>query len=149
MTNPEQTSFSCAHFCGYFGILSINLAIEFHIMTLFMFKFLGNGNTFSKVAALFSIVTSNACCQIASVVSDCVTPQTAAHQVPPSLGFSRQEHWSGLPFPSPIAMHESFNFANPHQLFFIIYWMTAIPTDGISLGLCLEFHWWLTMLSIY
>jgi len=28
----------------------------------------------------------------------------AAHQVPPSLGFSRQEHWSGLPFPSP--MHE-------------------------------------------
>ena len=33
------------------------------------------------------------------------TPYTAAHQVPPSLGFSRQEHWSGLPFPSP--MHES------------------------------------------
>ena len=35
----------------------------------------------------------------------CVTPQTAAHQAPLSLGFSRQEHWSGLPFPSP--MHES------------------------------------------
>ena len=35
----------------------------------------------------------------------CVTPETAAHQAPPSLGFSRQEHWSGLPFPSP--MHES------------------------------------------
>ena len=34
-----------------------------------------------------------------------VTPETAAHQAPPSLGFSRQEHWSGLPFPSP--MHES------------------------------------------
>ena len=33
------------------------------------------------------------------------TPETAAHQAPPSLGFSRQEHWSGLPFPSP--MHES------------------------------------------
>ena len=29
----------------------------------------------------------------------------AAHQAPPSLGFSRQEYWSGLPFPSP--MHES------------------------------------------
>ena len=26
----------------------------------------------------------------------------AAHQAPPSLGFSRQEHWSGLPFPSPM-----------------------------------------------
>ena len=35
----------------------------------------------------------------------CVTPETAAHQAPPSLGFSRQEHWSGLPFPSP--MHKS------------------------------------------
>ena len=35
----------------------------------------------------------------------CATPQTAAHQPPPSLGFSRQEHWSGLPLPSP--MHES------------------------------------------
>ena len=30
------------------------------------------------------------------------TPYTAAHQAPPSLGFSRQEHWSGLPFPSPV-----------------------------------------------
>ena len=40
-----------------------------------------------------------------SRVQLCVTPETAAHQVPPSLGFSRQEHWSGLPFPSP--MHES------------------------------------------
>ena len=35
----------------------------------------------------------------------CATPQTAAHQAPSSLGFSRQEHWTGLPFPSPI--HES------------------------------------------
>ena len=44
---------------------------------------------------------------VASVVSDSVQPhrQTAAHQAPLSLGFSRQEHWSGLPFPSP--MHES------------------------------------------
>ena len=35
----------------------------------------------------------------------CASPRTAAHQAPPSLGFSRQEYWSGLPFPSP--MHES------------------------------------------
>ena len=30
-----------------------------------------------------------------------VTPWTAAHQAPPSMGFPRQEHWGGLPFPSP------------------------------------------------
>ena len=35
----------------------------------------------------------------------CATPEMAAHQAPLSLGFSRKEHWSGLPFPSP--MHES------------------------------------------
>jgi len=36
----------------------------------------------------------------------CATPKTAAHQAPPSLGFSRQEHWSGLPFPSPMQESE-------------------------------------------
>ena len=30
-----------------------------------------------------------------SHVQFCATPQTAVHQAPPSLGFSRQEHWSG------------------------------------------------------
>ena len=29
------------------------------------------------------------------------TPWTVAYQAPPSVGFSRQENWSGLPFPSP------------------------------------------------
>ena len=29
------------------------------------------------------------------------TPWTVAHQAPPPMGFSRQEYWSGLPFPSP------------------------------------------------
>ena len=29
------------------------------------------------------------------------TPWTVAYQVPPSMGFSRHEYWSGLPFPSP------------------------------------------------
>ena len=33
-------------------------------------------------------------------------PQTAVHQTPPSLGSSRPEHWSGVPFPSP--MHEKW-----------------------------------------
>ena len=36
-----------------------------------------------------------------SRVRPSVTPWTAAHQAPPSMGFSRQEHWSGVPSPSP------------------------------------------------
>ena len=31
-----------------------------------------------------------------------VTPWTVAYQAPPSMGFSRQEYWSGVPLPSPI-----------------------------------------------
>ena len=48
----------------------------------------------------------------------CATPQMAAHQPPPSLGFSRQEHWSGLPFPSP--MHESEKWK----------WSRSVVTDS-------------------
>ena len=44
----------------------------------------------------------------------CATPYTAAQQAPPSLGFSRQEHWSGLPFPSP--MHESEKWKWSHSV---------------------------------
>ena len=44
-----------------------------------------------------------------SVVSDSfATPQTEAHQAPRSVGFFRQEYWSGLPFPSPGDLPGSF-----------------------------------------
>ena len=40
------------------------------------------------------------------------TPETAAHQAPPFLGFSRQEHWSGLPFPSPMREREKWKWSH-------------------------------------
>ena len=40
-------------------------------------------------------------CESRLVVSNCATPSTVACQAPLSMGFSRQECWSGLPFPSP------------------------------------------------
>ena len=36
-----------------------------------------------------------------SHVQLCATPQMAAYQAPPPMGFARQEYWSGLPLPSP------------------------------------------------
>ena len=46
----------------------------------------------------------------------CATPWTAAYQAPPSLGFSRQEDWSGLPLPSPthILMMPKFYTFSPN-----------------------------------
>ena len=44
----------------------------------------------------------------------CATPETSAHQAPPPLGFSRQEHWSGLPLLSPPSHHRETK--NMYQL---------------------------------
>ena len=40
--------------------------------------------------------------KLLSLVQPLATPWTAAYQAPPSMGFSRQEYWSGVPLPSPI-----------------------------------------------
>ena len=46
-----------------------------------------------------------------SVISDSfVAPWTAAYQAPPSMGFSRQEYWSGVPLPSPAVSHSLLKF---------------------------------------
>ena len=42
-----------------------------------------------------------------SRVQLCAAPQTAAYQAPPSLEFSRQEHWSGVSLPSPMTNLDS------------------------------------------
>ena len=39
-----------------------------------------------------------------------VTPWTAAHQAPPSMGFSRQEYWSGVPLPSLVLRSTTYIF---------------------------------------
>ena len=38
------------------------------------------------------------------------TPRTAAYQAPPSMGFSRQEYWSGVPLPSPGQLYAQLKF---------------------------------------
>ena len=58
-------------------------------------KQIGVGLTESTAMLLLLLLPSRV-----SRVRLCATPQTAAHQAPPSLGFSRQEYWSGVPLPS-------------------------------------------------
>ena len=60
--------------------------------------FLGVCVTFHMMLLLLLLLLSRF-----SRVRFCATPETAAHQAPPSLGFSRQEHWSGVPLPSLIS----------------------------------------------
>ena len=53
-----------------------------------------------------------------------VTPWTAAYQAPPSMRFSRQEYWSGLPLPSPIHTHRHI----------YIQWNIMQPLKGTNLS---------------
>ena len=71
----------------------------------------------------------------------CATSQTATHQALPSLGFSRQEHWSGLPFPSP--MHEIWKVKVKllsHVWLFATPW-TAAYQAPLSMGFSRQEYW--------
>ena len=71
------------------------------LFLIFSLKHLLKTHTYLKILlVLLLLLLSHFSC-----VRLCATPETAAHQAPPSLGFSRQEHWNGLPFASPV--HES------------------------------------------
>ena len=63
-----------------------------------------NNNLFDSLSLFLSgvCVCMCMCCLVAeSCLTLFVTPWTVAHQAPLSMEFSRQEYWSGLPFPSP------------------------------------------------
>ena len=53
------------------------------------------------------------CVQSLSCVWLFATPRTVARQAPLSMGFPRQESWSGLPFPSPGDLPQIFQGSNP------------------------------------
>ena len=73
-----------------------------------------------------------------------VTPWTAAYQAPPSMGFSRQEYWSGVPLPSP-----SGPWGNPKQnihpclKYQLLDYFMQLPHDGQTFSLY-EYNWGLT-----
>ena len=58
------------------------------------------------------------------------TPWTAAHQAPPSMGFSRQEYWSGMPLPSPAISYSNiiYVFSSKYNFSCIPQFMVCITT---------------------
>ena len=49
-------------------------------------------------------IYNHSCCLVTKLCPTLMIPWTSAHQAPLSMGFPRQENWSGLPFPSPGAL---------------------------------------------
>ena len=68
----------------------------------------------------------------------CATPHMAAHQAPLSLGFSRQEYWSGLPFPSPMDACMLSRFS--HVQLCETLW-TAVLQAPLSTGFSRQEYW--------
>ena len=70
------------------------------------------------------------------------TPWTAAYQAPPSMGFSGQEYWSGVPLPSPCLWIESYYFPSPStngRLIFTFSISTSVsPPQCINLSLAIQ-----------
>ena len=83
-----------------------------------------------------------------SVVSDSATPWTVAYQAPPSMEFSRQDYWSGLPSPSPgIFPTQGSNLGLPHYrhtLYCLSHQgspkISEVPSFLISLFLYFHFY---------
>ena len=69
------------------------------------------------------------------------TPWTTAHQAPLSMGFSRQEYWSGLPFPSPVMKYE-VSEVKPlsHVRLFVTPWTVAHQAPP-SMGFSRQEYW--------
>ena len=81
------------------------------------------------------------CVKSLSPVRLLVTPWTAAHQAPPSMGFSRQEYSSGVPLPSPKENCESEKVKLLSRvLFFVIPWTIAYQAS-LSMGLSRQEYW--------
>ena len=70
------------------------------------------------------------CVPGASGVADSATPWTVAHQAPLSMGFSRQEYWSGLPFPPPGGLLDPGT--DPESLC-LLHWQVGSVWEALSM----------------
>ena len=76
-----------------------------------------------------------------SCVWFCATPPTAAHQTPLSLGFSRQEHRSGLPLPFPVYESEKWKSSRSAMSDSLWFPWTAAHQTPLSMDCCRQEHW--------
>ena len=86
----------------------------------------------TKATLLLLLLSRFSCVQL------CATPEMAAHQAPPSLGFSRQEYWGGLPFPSPMHAGMLSHFIGVRL--FAILW-TIVNQASLSMGFSRQEYW--------
>ena len=86
--------------------------------------------------------------EVAQSCQPSATPWTSAYQGPPSMGFSRQEYWNGVPLPSPSGCPRVYKYiftANPRLLQITLY--VFMSSMNIFKKLFIYFHWRLITLQ--
>ena len=68
-----------------------------------------------------------------SRVQPSATPWTAAFQAPPSMGFSRQEYWNGVPLPSAYKLNKQGDNMQPWHTPFPIWSQSAVPHPALTM----------------
>ena len=96
---------SCTSFC-------VNTCLQFFPLCRIRIAELYGTSVFNFFRELHTVFHSNLHYSVSLLSHFSRVQLCATHQAPPSPGFSRQEHWSGLPFPSP--MHESEKWKGSH-----------------------------------
>ena len=97
----ENTGVSChALLQGIFPTQGLNSGLLQCRWILYWLSHQGNLGKPLFLGYLFTNICGD-CCSVAKSCHSFATPWTIAQQTPLSMGFSRQEYWSGLPFPSP------------------------------------------------
>ena len=86
--------------------------------------------TLEWVAISFGASKSKVKVKSLSRVRLLATPWTEAHQAPPSMGFSRQEYWSGLPLPSPDASSTANQLRASRRSLFTQLWVAGSKQLG-------------------
>ncbi|KAI4549148.1 hypothetical protein MG293_001478 [Ovis ammon polii] len=85
---------------GYEQIIQRRGNLEGYLVYEEMLRFI-DSQTFNLKQIVSPVFISTVKVKLLSHVRFFVTPRTVAYQTSQSMGFSRQEYWSGLPFPSP------------------------------------------------
>ena len=108
---------------------------------LIVLLFLKTGNSSSTRTAVESMHDAKSAQSCPTLcVQPCVTLWTVAHQAPLSVGFSRQEHWSGLPFPSPMHESEKWKWSRSVVYDSATPW-TAAHQAPLSVGFSRQEYW--------
>ena len=110
--------FSCIHILATLNNAALNIGVHiFFQISIFVF--------FRKIPRIRLLDCICSCCLVAKSCLTFVTPCSLAHQASLSMGFSRQEYWSGLPFPFPgDILTQGSNARLLHWQAFLYCWAT-------------------------